>query len=225
MAVERGLRGCMPDEEHNCHNPEICEEATNEDIQSALRFAPLALQAVYAETAVECQHIAHIQGWSMIFCEMVSQPEEPAFALFATDIDHYRKASSRNQQNEANEIPRSMHGLGHSNQPKTTKSSNKHQIQYRKEVILAIRGTNSIHDIVTDIRADPISFPPSTASEEEYASAHERDPWLLVTSTGQSYACGGMVRAAMWLYARVSPSLIALKEKHCDIILCGHSLG
>jgi hypothetical protein len=63
-----------------------CKDVGDEDIDILLRFAPLALNIAYEESAVECQRIALSQGWSTIYTINESVPEQPAYSLFATDI-------------------------------------------------------------------------------------------------------------------------------------------
>lgn len=237
LALDRGLRGCDPDgelREHERHAEERRRLAAagegpagdgadlQLDLNEAIRISPLALQAVYEESAVECQRVAQLQGWRTILCCSESAPEQPAYALFASHI-----------------------GAG------------------RKEACLAVRGTSSVHDLVTDIRAAPHRFPPpadqvadamagvfrprdahntyGTASTAAVADANEgregsqTDEFVPITrsqwewtpdmSGGQRYACRGMALSAMWLLGQVGPSLVALADSGYEIILTGHSLG
>ena len=48
------------------------------------RFAPLALNIIYEENPVDCQRLAKLQGWDMIFNNVESElaPEQPCYALF-----------------------------------------------------------------------------------------------------------------------------------------------
>lgn len=64
-----------------------CKDVNDEDIDILLRFAPLALNIAYEESAVECQRIALSQGWSTIYTINESIAEQPAYSLFATDYD------------------------------------------------------------------------------------------------------------------------------------------
>jgi hypothetical protein len=43
----------------------------------------------------------------------------------------------------------------------------------RKQVVLAIRGTASVHDIITDIRATPVNFPPSKEEIDEILKSNK----------------------------------------------------
>jgi hypothetical protein len=267
----------MPEEEHVCHSPHnktstaaasssstepVTDpssappaEVPEDDMKDALRFAPLALKAVYADTVVECQRIGWLQGWELVFSEFNAAPEKPVFALFATDIasklanaaaskkaslsklkekevsagkDHGRGTSSKNSPPSTNNNYHSSSNNGISSSPE--EKTRNEMLSERKEAVLVIRGTNSIHDLVTDIRAAPIEFPPRSSDEISLQdingkkSLSMKEAWIML-SAGKSYACGGMVRAALWLLESVGPSLLELYRHNCDIIITGHSLG
>ncbi len=123
----------------------------------------------------------------------------------------------------------------------------------KKEAVLVIRGTKSIHDVVTDIRAAPQHFPPSSeeiaiavttgcsvydkditteelvsVSTEESSKSSEFShyEWLKVYADSEAtYACGGMARGAYWLITQVGQSLLALYKEGYSIRIVGHSLG
>lgn len=271
LAIDRGLRGCVPDEEHlsqreyadsplshtsghsnGCidldehmhslhdnttkdesqrklspcllmgedenlyENPRRRLQPEDAELEEALRFAPLSLTAVYEESAVECQRLASLQGWSLVYHFGMSAPEQPAYALFAT-------------------------GTG----PAGRGNGSAGTSLRRREAVVAIRGTHSVHDIVTDIRAAPQEFPPPV-EDIEYAM-RGKDPlqkvdlsreqenissctepiweWLQVSGSDMSYACGGMARAALWLLSQIGPSLMSLHREGYEIIITGHSLG
>ncbi|KAJ8613406.1 hypothetical protein CTAYLR_002258, partial [Chrysophaeum taylorii] len=85
----------------------------------------------------------------------------------------------------------------------------------RKTAILAVRGTASVHDVATDVRAFPAPFPPQRDFEGNGA-------WTSVSGT---FAFAGMARAAQWLYDETAPALLALAAGGYDLVLTGHSLG
>jgi hypothetical protein len=161
LAIDRGLRGCDPEGERVAHkvkpkarsgsgavsagdtaeekrpytesqnseeaddeDPSACEEVEEEELDDIIRFAPLALSAVYEESSADVQRLALAQGWATIFISSQSAPEQPAYALFASATERGKRDGER------------------------------------KEVVLAVRGTASVEDIVTDIRAAPQQFPP-----------------------------------------------------------------
>ena len=248
IAIDRGLRGCDPQGELVAHSQtppsadskvtegavesldelddSVCEDVREDELDDIIRFAPLALSAVYEEGAADMQRLAYTQGWSTIFISAQSAPEQPAHTLFATDASVVRSSEGKR----------------------------------RKEAVLSVRGTASVEDIVTDIRAAPQMFPPSL---EEISKALARQPrtspysrtsdiqadvdadpytdsgvqkdsdgWLMISidddveeEEEQPYACGGMARAALWLLEQVGPALLQLHEEGYEIVLVGHSMG
>ena len=81
----------------------------------------------------------------------------------------------------------------------------------QKEVVLAVRGTSTVQDVATDVRAAPAPFPPS--SDEE---------WVL---DGDAFAFAGMARAAEYVYRESYDALKKLHDSGYSIVLTGHSLG
>lgn len=248
IAIDRGLRGCDPQGELMAHkntmagkdlkegkdvdvaegfddrDDSVCEDVREDELDDIIRFAPLALSAVYEEGAADMQRLAFTQGWSTLFISAQSAPEQPAHTLFATDASV--KVNEKGQK--------------------------------RKEAVLSVRGTASVEDIVTDIRAAPQNFPPSleeiskalarqpktspysrTGDMQTYPGPHgdngvqkDSDGWLMISvdddieeEEEQPYACGGMARAALWLLGQVGPALLQLHEEGYEIILVGHSMG
>ena len=262
LAIDRGLRGCDPEGERIAHSvkpaarssvqgaegtaeergpfggtdfqssgsldeegPLACEEIEEEELDDIIRFAPLALSAVYEEISADVQRLALAQEWATIFISSQSAPEQPAYALFASAIRPGKQGGER------------------------------------KEVVLAVRGTASVEDIVTDIRAAPQQFPPEeddiskalfpTPSLFHYSrntalspdvnhgredrAQRDNDGWLMISndtdfgSEGEekeeSYACGGMARAALWLLGQVGPALLQLHNEGYEVIIVGHSMG
>ena len=211
-------------------------EVDEKELDEAIRFAPLAVNIVYEESSVDMQRLALTQGWSTILINSNSAPEQPAYALFAT-------AGNTDRKN----IKIGKGGQG------------------GKEVVLVVRGTASVQDIVTDIRAAPQQFPCSIGSivralaptvlqspydhrrtiTEQRAKKRsnknpedellDRDGWIVVNKSTdlqveedgeeESYACGGMARAAFWLLGEVGPALLQLHNEGFEIILVGHSMG
>ena len=216
-------------------------DVNENELDEAIRLAPLAVNVVYEENPVDMQRLALIQSWSTILISSHSAPEQPAYALFAT--------------------------LKNKDENMIVKDKNNDTVRKKKEVILVVRGTASIQDIVTDIRAAPQKFPCSndeilralkpTANNslnpcnghnafEEYLKkknskehsqdiSSDRDGWLLVNkdidlkgeedNEEESYACGGMARAALWLLSEIGPALLQLHKEDFDIIFIGHSMG
>jgi hypothetical protein len=188
----------------------------------------MALLLAYEESAVECQRIASLQGWDTITVHQVSEPEKPGYAIYATKRSSIATSDT-------------------------------------KEVVVVIRGTHSVHDLVTDIRAAPHHFPPkqeairriiggpkvvlnphsesmlhfcgkSTAGSE-VAISHDESiicrsltyysqewEWLPSPNT-KSYACGGILQAAIYILSEVAEAVLDLHRKGYKIRFVGHSLG
>lgn len=130
------------------------------------RYASLALMLAYVETPTECQRVAATQGYKSLCIQEVSNAEEPAFALYASTTD----------------------GDMATNESKANKGS---VWEREKEVVLVIRGTSSIHDVVTDIRAAPVAFPPSREEimQAIYGSRSKSSPTATRHSNHETEVC------------------------------------
>lgn len=95
----------------------------------------------------------------------------------------------------------------------------------QKIACLAVRGTATINDVVTDIRQVPVPFPETeTDVATAGGSARFDDDWTPVFR-GQGLAVCGMARAAVNLYREHIDALVLLSEKGYRIRITGHSLG
>lgn len=90
--------------------------------------------------------------------------------------------------------------------------------EQQKIACLAIRGTATVNDVVTDIRQMPVPFP------DEGDEGYENDDWTPVFS-GQGLAVCGMATAAVNLYREHMDVLLWLAKKGYRIRITGHSLG
>ena len=130
-----------------------------QELNEAIRLVPLALQAVYEESPSECQRVAASQNWVTIYSCNESAAEKPAYALFASiqpaATDNVHQTISSQSQTSRNNNNNNTTSANNNNTNNNTTNT------IKKEVVLAIRGTYSIHDLVTDIRAAPHKFPPS----------------------------------------------------------------
>jgi hypothetical protein len=88
-------------------------------------------------------------------------------------------------------------------------------------VCLAIRGTATINDVITDIRQIPVPFPDSDPNN---SSAEAEDDWTNIFR-GQGLALCGMAAAAVNLFREHIDSLVTLARKGYRIRITGHSLG
>eukprot|EP01034_Spumella_vulgaris_P023030 gene23030-29219_t len=196
-----------------------CDAAKSEDIDRAIRFAPLALKIVYEVNPVDCQRLARSQGWEMVFsnAETKLEPEQPCYALFANELPnrmHQTSPENSSYTSSIHHTPPASTGVKSINinsraahaQRSGIPTKQAKQIM-RKEAVLAIRGTKTIQDVVTDIRAAPQEFPPSN---EDINGALNGDCFS---------------RAAMNVLREVGPSLVALYREGYEITIVGHSLG
>jgi len=93
--------------------------------------------------------------------------------------------------------------------------------EQHKIVCLAIRGTATIHDVVTDVRQMPVSFPEMASSS---SSGTPPEGWTSV-SRGKGLAVCGMATAAMNLFQEHCDVLMHLARQGYRIRITGHSLG
>lgn len=229
---------------------------------------------------MDCQRLAKLQGWDTIFtnAETDLAPEQPCYTLFGASFpeqdercasDATKGESSRNKPTPATATAVFASTTTAAEKGSTVPPLRKPAVL---EAVLVIRGTQTIQDVVTDIRAAPLVFPPpaeevdaalrgtsafSTAAsagttatgltmsenphhqqgspERGEASAGNcssttpekeaaRWDWLAVPSH-HTYACGGMVRSAMYVLREVGPALRRLSAEGYKIIITGHSLG
>ena len=100
------------------------------------------------------------------------------------------------------------------------------------EAILAIRGTASIEDVVTDLRAMPESFPGTDEDildmfrgQRRGQAEHEWTAWMDLRLSGETYASSGIARAAKSIVAQIGSTLLLLISCGHRLTIIGHSLG
>lgn len=188
LAIERGIRGSDPDGEYRLHYPEnlepddppYCSEVPMDTLDLIIDYASMALMVVYEENPVECQRIAATQGYACICAETSSLAEKPAFGIYVS-TDNVTPDNSNSESTFPSHVPPP---------PSSSRSTSDEDFSSKgcdfkmhrckpKEVILTIRGTLSIHDVVTDIRNAPHPFPPT---QEEILS-------LIYQVSGRSLSC------------------------------------
>lgn len=109
----------------------------------------------YEENPVECQRLALSQGYSTICVQELSDTEQPAFGLYASSsAAGMWIVGDDGKLLNTTDLPRSNLSWVQNSSPTN------HASPSFNEVILVIRGTQSIQDVVTDIRAAPAEFPP-----------------------------------------------------------------
>lgn len=95
-----------------------------------------------------------------------------------------------------------------------------------KLVCLAVRGTATINDVVTDIRATPVQFPDFDYDSTNKGPSDDTggDDWTTVSKSHGLALCG-MAGAAYNLFRENIDPIIVLAQKGYKIRLTGHSLG
>jgi Lipase (class 3)/FYVE zinc finger len=86
-----------------------------------------------------------------------------------------------------------------------------------KVACIAVRGTSTIQDVVTDIRQVPAAFPDTEPTRTD-------DDWTAVVR-GKGVAACGMAGAATTLYREHIDSLVYFAKRGYRIRMTGHSLG
>ena len=247
LAIERGLRGCEPDSELKAH--QTTKSFNDADIEQA----KICNTSYLENKGVEDQNRFNEQN---IYCgdardsdienSIRLAPLALKIVYEETAFDCQRLAKTQgwetiftNIENELEPEQPCYALFATSHDVIVTKGSRK------KEAILAVRGTKTIQDVVTDIRATPQEFPPSkeevqqaldgscavkinSTDREDNCGIDDDDDaweWLVFNHEESSFACGGMARAALFLLKDVAPSLLKLYVEGYDVVVVGHSLG
>lgn len=80
MAMNRGDRGANPDAEKQAHAD--CPHVSDELLHHLLRYAPLALHAIYETDVMDIQRLCRLQKFSLIYAHIQDQDvRHPSFAL------------------------------------------------------------------------------------------------------------------------------------------------
>ena len=122
----------------------VCDRVPDSLVSSLLFYAPLALDFIYAECEVDMQLLAAQQGWRLAYASL--------------DQDHDRPGG------DDGGTRRPGGDGGFSDRPASALFAH----DERRIACLSVRGTATIHDVVTDIRAMPVPFP---QEEEEGVGA------------------------------------------------------
>lgn len=178
----------------------VCDPVPDSVISSLLFYAPLALDFIYAECEVDMQLLAAQQGWRLVYASL-DQDQHHADDTDGTDL-------------ESNEH--------FSDKPASALFAH----DELKIACLSVRGTATINDVVTDIRAMPVPFPQQTEDDcdsSRYYSSTNSD-WTPVSANKGLSLCG-MAGAAMNLFRETADSVILLARNGYKIRIVGHSLG
>lgn len=235
LAQHRAMRGMNPDRENMIH---ACREEKNTSL-------PQQLITSHAPMLV-LEDGSHVEGTSAgtdlgdrprhePVCEILSNDELSSLIFYAPIALNFIYADKEvdMQLLAAQQGWRLVYAyldqtdLGHAKLHDSPASAlfvhDKHKI-----ACLAIRGTTTIHDVITDVRQVPVPFP-DLDQASIHSSSHKVDDtgnadeeW---TTVYQGLAVAGMAGAALNLYREHIDALLSLSQQGYRIRLTGHSLG
>lgn len=176
----------------------VCDPVPDSIISSLLFYAPLALDFIYAECEVDMQLLAAQQGWRLVYASL-DQDQHHANDTDGIDLESDKHFSDK---------------------PASALFAH----DELKIACLSVRGTATIHDVVTDIRAMPVPFPQQLDDEYDSRSSSTNGDWTPVCGNKGLALCG-MAGAAVNLFRETTDSLIHLARNGYKIRIVGHSLG
>lgn len=185
----------------------VCEPAPDSLIASFLFYAPLALNFIYASSEVDMQLLAAQQGWRLLYAHL----DQSGGCHASSPPSSMESAPAIAESSKGKKMVADRPAFALLVRPD------------QKMVCLTIRGTSTINDVVTDIRAMPIPFPPEEDTDTANGTNEDVD-WTSV-SRGKGLALCGMARAAINLYRETIDSLLVLARSGYRIRFVGHSLG
>ena len=124
----------------------VCEPASDSLIASLLFYAPLALNFFYATSDVDIQLLAAQQGWRRLYAHLDQSGGCHASSSSSSTAETTSPIIEDTDKEKKLVADRPAFAL-------LARSD-------QKLACLAIRGTATINDVVTDIRAVPVPFPP-----------------------------------------------------------------
>lgn len=176
----------------------VCDPVPDSILSSLLFYAPLALDFIYAECEVDMQLLAAQQGWRLVFASL--------------DQNHNHADDADGTDLESNEH--------FSDKPASALFAH----DELKIACLSVRGTATIQDVVTDIRAMPVQFPQQMDDGDDSRYNTTNNDWTSV-SANKGLALCGMAGAAVNLFRETADSIIHLARNGYKIRIVGHSLG
>jgi len=198
----------------------VCGHVPDSLLSSLLFYAPLALDFIYAECEVDMQLLAAQQGWRLVYASL--------------DQNHHHNHHGNDGNNNSGSNHVSMSGGGGNGDSSDKPASALFAHDRHKIACLSIRGTATIQDVVTDIRAMPVPFPQQQhdddVNDEEIRNKSPDSPFLddeewTSIFRGNGLALCGMAGAASNLFRETADSLLYLALKGYKIRIVGHSLG
>lgn len=261
LAQFRALRGVYPEREHQMH----ATITTNTTINGSDRTTtPIGTKANHSASkrepnlqneVVEDETDDNDETSWIPVCESISDAELQSLIWYAPIALHFIYAEKevymqllaaqqgwrlvyaylRPYENE-----NFLNGHHHKNNDRPASALFVHEES--KIACLAVRGTTTIHDVITDIRQTPVPFPedPVNATAGSVSSVRNSgvnqksttgaaavtvdEEWTTVFR-GNGLAVAGMAAAAVNLYWEHIDSLMLLAQQGYRIRMTGHSLG
>jgi Lipase (class 3)/FYVE zinc finger len=233
LAQHRAMRGLFPDQEHYIHSIRRTVHNNSLDNRQDQTSTPDLARSSYE---VEEDEVSHFEP----VCDTVSDPDLMPLLHYAPialnfiyiekEVDMQLLAAQQGWRllyaylDQADIVHMKLY-----DRPASAIFVH----EERKIACLAVRGTTTIHDVITDIRQVPVPFPDYdvvAATTRRLGDASERndvdddDEWTSVFRSN-GLAASGMVGAAINLYREHIDSLLLLSRQGYRIRLTGHSLG
>ena len=252
LAQHRALRGVDPEREHRCHALKKSNHMVNDDDDDDNESYVSSYSNHSDQTSIEDREIISSQkkdpqhGESEYdelsnddninpVCEAVSDsllaslifyaPVAMNFIYATTEVDMQLLAAQQGWRLIYAHLKQDVNGSQISDMPASALFVHEKQ----KVACFSIRGTATINDVVTDIRAMPVQFPDSELTSGKNAEKPsdvdvDEDDWMKV-SKGQGLALCGMAGASYNLFRENIETLLLFASKGYRIRLVGHSLG
>ena len=229
LAQHRALRGLYPDQEHYIHSIRDCGTTDN---NQDVTYTPDIARDVYG---IDEEGVSHFDP----VCDAISDTDLMALLQYAPialnfiyiekEVDMQLLAAQQGWRllyaylDQADIVHMKLY-----DRPASAIFVH----EERKIACLAVRGTTTIHDVITDIRQVPVPFPDYdmvAARMIRLGGANDKnvvddDEWTSVFRSN-GLAASGMVGAAINLYREHIDSLLLLSKQGYRIRLTGHSLG
>lgn len=206
-------------EQHQKHDSSlpftpVCDAVPDSFLSSLIFYAPLALNFIYAQSEVDMQLLAAQQGWRLLYAHL--DQDDGA----ATPPNRHKN----NSRNIAEGGVKSKEGNSSLDAVPDRPASALFVHTEQRIACLTIRGTATINDVVTDIRAMPVPFPEADSSRSTGNDNGDGEDWMPVVR-GQGLALCGMARASTNLFHENIDALVYLVRRGYRIRITGHSLG
>ena len=249
LAQHRALRGIDPEREHRMHAIKEDDCLNDDDNESFVSTDSNYGEQILDETMItpplgrDPQHCTSSNNENNstpdddatvdAVCEAVPDsllaslifyaPVAMNFIYAATEVDMQLLAAQQGWRLIYAHLKQDVNGSQISDMPASALFVHVKQ----KIACFSVRGTATINDVVTDIRAMPVQFPDlelGVDQQTQKQSSNDEDDWMKV-SRGQGLALCGMAGAAYNLFRENIETLLLFARQGYRIRLVGHSLG